>query len=263
VFAGIIDNLPALPWPTRGEDMFQFLVDILSSAYIELVILILLVVYFVIHRRDKRMKISGVRLVRMAIAITVFIYFMFIWASTVQPTLRSISIFGMFAVNLIMCYYLILSKFEAPYRDALAKIATNQEQHDVLHDIWRTGKRFNYARYTVGSLFSGTNPFTFLRTMAKERVREDIKDQLRHYGLEQKLISLQMMMAYLKSQLACDENLPADFKDVIQESVDGFAKHPWIEEQVNQFLVIAMESPEDLHFPEWIAAFEQCVTGYK
>lgn len=240
--------------------MFQFFVNLLSSAYIELVLLILLVVYFVIHRRDKRMKISGVRMVRMTIAMSVFIYFMFIWASTVQPTLRSISIFGMFAVNLIMCYYLVLSRFEGPYRDALLTIALNTDQHDVLHRIWRTGKRFYYIRYTLSSLFSGTNPFEFLHDITTERVREDIKDQLRHYGLEQKLISFPMMMAYLKSQLACDENLPSDFKDVMQESIDSFTKHPWFEEQINQFLVIATESPEDLHFPEWMSAFEKCVS---
>jgi hypothetical protein len=263
VFAGLFDNIPALPWPTRGGDMFQLLVDLLSSAYIELVLLILLVVYFVIHRRDYRLKISGVRMVRMTIAMSVFIYFMFIWASTVQPTLRSISIFGMFAVNIVMVYYLILSKFEAPYRDALLKISISPEQHDVLHDIWRTGKRFNYVRYAFSSLFSGTNPFEFLRDMATERVREDIKDQLRHFGLEQKLISFPMMLAYLKSQLACDENMPADFKDVMQESLDSLAKHPWLDEQVNQFLVMAMERPEDLHFPEWMAAFEQCVSRPK
>ena len=219
--------------------MFQLLVDLLSSAYIELVLLILLLVYFIIHRRDKRMKISGVRFVRMIIAVSVFMYFMFIWASTVQPTLRSISIFGMFLVLLVMCYYLILSRFEAPYRDALLRISTSPEQHEVLHDIWRTGKRFNYARYALGSLFSGTNPFEFLHNMATERVREDIKDQLRHYGLEQKLISFPMMLAYLKSQLACDENLPADFKDVTQESLDSLAKHPWMEEQINQLTVLA------------------------
>ena len=263
MFAGIFDNLPALPWPTRGENMFQLLVDLLSSAYIELVLLILLLVYFIIHRRDKRMKISGVRLVRMIIAVSVFMYFMFIWASTVQPTLRSISIFGMFVVLLVMCYYLVLSRFEGPYRDALDSIPINTDQHDVLHRIWRVGKRFYYVRYLIASLFSGRNPFTFLHDIATERVREDIKDQLRHYGLEQKLISFPMMMAYLKSQLACDENLPVDFKDVIQKSMDSFTKHPWFEEQINQFLDIATERPEDLHFPEWMSAFEKCVTKYK
>lgn len=243
--------------------MFQFLVDLLSSAYIELALLILLVVYFVIHRRDKRMKISGVRMVRMTIAVSVFIYFMFIWASTVQPTLRSISIFGMFVVLLVMVYYLILSRFEAPYRDALFSISTNTDQHDVLHRIWRTGKRFYYIRYIISSLFSGTNPFGFIHDITIERVREDIKDQLHHYGLEQKLISFPMMMAYLNSQLACDENLPADFKGLILESLQSFSKHPWFEEQINQFLVMATERPEDLHFPEWMSAFEQCVTKTK
>lgn len=243
--------------------MFQLLVDLLSSAYIELVLLILLLVYFIIHRRDKRMKISGVRMVRMIIAVSVFLYFMFIWASTVQPTLRSISIFGMFVVLLVMCYYLILSRFEAPYRDALFSISANTDQHDILHKIWRTGKRFYYIRYFISSLFSGKNPFEFLHDIATERVREDIKDQLRAYGLKQKLISFPMMLAYLKSQLACDENMPADFKDVMLESLNGLAKHPWLEDQVNQFLDIATERPEDLHFPEWMAAFEQCVTGPK
>ena len=240
--------------------MFQFLVDLLSSAYFELSLIILLIGYFVVHRRDKRLKISGVRMVRMSIAIAVFIYFMFIWASTVQPTLRSISIFGMFAVNLVMCYYLFLSWFEGPYRDALMNISASPGQHEVLHKVWRTGKRFYYIRYTISSLFSGINPFEFLRDIARERVREDIKDQLRTYGLEQKLISFPMMMAYLKSQLACDENLPTDFKDVMQELIDSFTKHAWFEEQINQFLVIATERPEDLHFPEWMSAFEQCIT---
>ncbi len=240
--------------------MLQFLMDLLSSAYFELSILILLLVYFVIHRRDKRLKISGVRLVRMIIAMTVFIYFMFIWASTVQPTLRSISIFGMFAVNLVMCFYLVLSWFEGPYRDALASISVTPGQREALDGVWRMGKRFYYMRYLISSLFSGINPFEFLRDIARERVREDIKDQLRAYGIEQKLISFPMMIAYLKNQLACDENLPSDFKDVMQEAIDNFTKHPWFEEQINQFLDLATERPEDLHFPEWMSTFEQCVS---
>jgi hypothetical protein len=260
VFSRILDNIPALPWPTKGENMFQFLVDLFSSAYFELSLLILLIVYFVVHRRDRRLKISGVRLIRMMIAMAIFIYFMFIWASTVQPTLRSISIFGMFAVNLVMCFYLFLSWFEGPYRDALLSVAMNTNEHDTLDRIWRTGKRFYYARYLISAFFSGTNPFEFLQNMARDRVREDIKDQLRAYGLEQKLISFPMLMAYLKSQLACDDNLPSDFKEVMQETMENFTKHPWLEEQVNQFLDIATETPEDLHFPEWMSAFEKCVS---
>jgi hypothetical protein len=243
--------------------MFQYLVDILSSAYIEIVILILFVAYFAVHRRDRRMMISGIRIVRMAIVITAFIYFMFIWASTVQPTLRSISIFGMFAINLYMAYSLLLSRLEAPYRDALVAIGHQPDQHDILHNIWSRGKRFYYARYAYSSLFSGANPFEFLHAVASERVREDIKSELHRYGVEKKLISLDEMTAYLKSNMACDQNLPVDFKDLVEKAIDGFAKHPWIQEQVNNFLTIATESPEDLHFPEWMSKFEACVTEYK
>jgi hypothetical protein len=32
---------------------------------------------------------------------------------------------------------------------------------------------------------------------------------------------------------------------------------------VNQFLDIATERPEDLHFPEWMSAFEKCVSKSK
>ena len=47
------------------------------------------------------------------------------------------------------------------------------------------------------------------------------------------------------------------------KTMDDLEKHPWLEEQVNEFLRIAMESPEDLHFPEWMSAFEKCATGHK
>jgi hypothetical protein len=243
--------------------MFQYVVDFLSSAYIELVILILFVAYFVLHRRDRRMVISAVRILRMAIVVTVFIYFMFIWASTVQPTLRSISIFGMFLINLYMGYSLLLSRLEGPYRDALNAIGHDPDQHDTVHDIWRLGKRFFYVRYAFSSLFSGANPVKFLHDVAIDRVREDIKSELHRYGVEKKLISLDEMTAYLKDKAACDANLPVDFKELMEKTVDDFAKHPWIQEQVNNFLTLATESPEDLHFPEWMSKFEACVTEYK
>ena len=61
----------------------------------------------------------------------------------------------------------------------------------------------------------------------------------------------------MKNRLAGDENLPADFKEVMGKIIDDLEKHPWIEEQINEFLRIAMETPEDLHFPEWTSAFEK------
>jgi hypothetical protein len=263
LFAGILDNFPALHLPMRGDNMFQTILNLLSSAYIEIIILILLLFGFIIHRRDPRIVVSGVRIVRTILVVLIFFYFMFIWASTVQPTLRSISIFGMFLINLFMLYNLVLARLERPYRDALMKIAAEPENHDLVHAVWRYGKRFFYLRYAWSSLFSGTNPLEFLRNITTDRVREDIKDELRRLGVEKKLVSLKLMVGFMKSRLACDENLPTDFKVVMEKTIDEFDQHPWLEEQVNEFLRIATETPEDLHFPEWMAAFEKCVTGYK
>jgi hypothetical protein len=195
--------------------------------------------------------------------ITIFIYFMFIWASTVQPTLRSISVFGLFLINVYMGYSLLLSKLEGPYRDALVAIGRHSEEHDVLHKIWHRGKKFYYVRYAYSSLFSGTNPFEFLHGIAIERVRDDIKSELHRYGVEKKLISLDEMTAFLKSNLACETTLPAEFKELMQTAIDGFAKHPWIQDQAGEFLKLATERPEDLHFPEWMSRFETCVREQK
>ncbi len=243
--------------------MLQGLISMLSSAYVEIVILFFLLLAFVMHRRDPRLVVSGIRIVRTLLVVLIFFYFMFIWASTVQPTLRSISVFGMFLVNLFMLYNLILARLERPYRDALAAMTGEPGKHELIHNVWHTGKRFYYLRYAWSSLFSGANPLHFLHDLATERVRNDIKDTLRHYGVEQKLITIPVMAGYLKSQIACDQTMPVDFKDVMEKAIDGFAQHPWIQEQGNEFLRLATERPEDLHFPEWMAKFDACVRTYK
>jgi hypothetical protein len=245
--------------PLRGDNMLQSLVSMLSSAYVEIIILFFLLIGFVMHRRDPRLVVSSIRILRTLIVVLIFFYFMFIWASTVQPTLRSISVFGMFLVNVFMLYTLILARLERPYRDALGQVNLEPERHEQVHNIWRTGKRFYYSRYAWSSLFSGSNPFRFLHDLATERVRDDIKDALRKYGKEQKLITMAVLTAYLKNQIAGNATMPADFRDVMEKAVDDFSNHPWIQEQVNEFLRLATERPEDLHFPEWMTKFDSYV----
>jgi hypothetical protein len=169
----------------------------------------------------------------------------------------------MFLVNVFMLFNLILARLERPYRDALGLMTKEPNKHELIHSVWYTGKRFYYFRYAWSSLFSGANPFHYLHDLAIDRVRDDVKDTLRQYGVEQKLITLEIMAAYLKSRIACDENLPVDFKDLIEHAIDNFTKHPWIQEQGNEFLRLATERPEDLHFPEWMSRFEACVRTYK
>ncbi len=242
--------------------MFQSVIGFLSAPFIELIIFVLLAAYSVIHRHDRR----GISLVKVFILLIIFIYFAWmpiVWPSLIPASMLTLSVFGMFAVNFYFFYTLILARIEWPYREALANLVREPEKHEIFRDIWSSGKRFYYYSYFFQSLVSGSNPFHFLKDIANDRVRDDIKDALRQLGVQKKLISLSLMVGFMKNRLAADKNLPADFKEVMGKTLDDLEKHPWLEEQVNEFLRIAAESPEDLHFPEWMSAFENSVTGKK
>jgi hypothetical protein len=242
--------------------MFQSMIDFLGAPFTELFIFVLLMAYFVIYRRDRR----GISRLKVAILLIVFIYFAWmpiVWPALIPASMRTLSVFGMFGVNFYFLYSLVQARIEQPYRQALANLIREPERHEIFRDIWKSGKRFYYYSYIFQSLVSGVNPFHYLGDIANDRVRDDIKDALRQLGVEKKLISLSLMVGFMKNHLAADGNLPADFKEVMGKTLDDLEKHPWLEEQVNEFLRIATESPEDLHFPEWMAAFENSVTGKK
>ena len=242
--------------------MFQSVIGFLGAPFTELIIFVLLVAYAVINRHDQR----GISMFKLAILLIVFIYFAWmpiVWPSLIPASMLTLSVFGMFVVNFYFLYSLVGARLEKPYREALANLVREPERHEIFRNIWSSGKRFYYYAYFFQSLVSGANPFHFLSDIANDRVRNDIKDALRQLGVEKKLISLSLMVGFMKSRLAADENLPADFKEVMGKTLDDLEKHPWLEEQVNAFLHIATESPEDLHFPEWMAYFEKSVTGKK
>jgi hypothetical protein len=112
------------------------------------------------------------------------------------------------------------------------------------------------VRYAWSSLFSGANPFHFLREIAIDRVRDDIKDSFRRYGVEQRMLNLSAMVAYLKGQIASGKDLQADFQNLMLKTVDDFAKHPYIQEKANEFLRLATERPEEINFPELTAKLD-------
>jgi hypothetical protein len=197
------------------------------------------------------------------ILLIIFLYFTMTWASLIPASLRAITVFGMFIINIYLFYYLLLARMERPYRDTLAVLSQDPEKENIFHGVWSRGRRFYYFHYFMHALFSGSNPFRFMKEMATDRVRDDIKDELRRLGVKKKLISLNLMVGFLKNRLACDEILPPDFKEVMARIIDDLEKHPWLEEQVNEFLRLAVESPEDLHFPQWASAFEQCADDHK
>ena len=239
--------------------MLASFVDTLASPLIEIGILILLLLAAFMHRKDPRLAISSISIVRTLMLLLIFLYLMFVWSSSVQPALRGISIFGMFLINLALLYHLILVRLLRPYHVALTAMAQAPEKHELIQQVWETGKRFYYVRYVGSSLFSGANPFHFLREMASDRIRDDIRDTLRRHGVEQRMLSLSTLVAYLKNQIACDTTLPADFQKLMLQTIDDFAKHPYIQEHIDEFLRLATESPEDLAYPEWTAKFESCI----
>jgi hypothetical protein len=244
--------------------MFQSVLGILGAPFTELIIFVLLVTYVVIRRHDKRL--AGISRLKLFLLLIIFVYFAWmpiVWPSLIPSSMLTLSVFGMFVVNFYFVYSLVLARVEWPYRERLANLAQEPANKEKFPPIWTYGKRFYYCYYIFQSLVSGSNPFRFLKEIATDRVRDDIKDELRQMGVKKKLISLSLMIEFMKNRLTCDDSLPIEFKEVMGKILDDLGKHPWIEEQANEFLRIAMESPEDLHFPEWTSAFEQCADYHK
>src|SRR5208283_3355614 len=151
--------------------MLESFVNTLASPFVEIGILILLLLAFLTHRKDPRLAISGISILRILILLLIFLYLMFVWVSAIRPVLSGISVFGMFIVNMALLYYLILARLSRPYHIALTAMTQAPEKHELIQQVWETGKRFYYARYTWSSLFSGANPFHFLPEMATDRIR--------------------------------------------------------------------------------------------
>ena len=244
--------------------MIHSVLGILSAPFTELIIFILLMAYVIIYRHDKRL--AGISRMKIFILVTVFVYFAWmpiVWPTLIPASMLTLSIFGMFAVNFYFIYSLVLSRIEWPYRERLTNLAHEPAGQEIFPPLWKYGRRFYYGYYIFQSLVSGRNPLRFLKEIATDRVRDDIKDALRQMGVQKRLISMALMVEFMKNRLTCDETLPEDFKAVMGKTLEDLGKHPWLEEQVNEFLRLAMESPEDLHFPAWTSAFEECATGRK
>jgi hypothetical protein len=237
--------------------MWNFLFNTLSIAYVQLVILCLFIWYFLAHRRDARMQVSRVGFIRMVILLLIFTYFLLSWASGIRPALAEAAVFGMFVINLFFLYSLILSRLERPYRDALAAYCHDPQSQSNLDDIWSFGKRFYYLRHFFSSIMSGESPTRFLHEVTISRIRDDVQACLRQQGLTRQFISLKGMLAYLENRLAQEELLPPEFKEVVKKELNDFQKHPWVEDQINEYLKMALENPEKIHNPEWSLRWEK------
>jgi uncharacterized protein YqgQ len=237
--------------------MWNFLIDTMSIAYVQLVILCIFIWYFLYHRRDPRMPVSRIGFIHLLILFLIFLYFLLSWASGIRPALAHAAVLGMFIINLLLLYAVILSKLEGPYRDALGEYCRDPKNLENLDAIWSTGKRFYYLRHLRSSIISGESPPHFLHEIAAARIRDDVQDCLRQHGVAQQFISLKGMVAYLEGRLAQEELLPQEFKDLVHNELQDFQKHPWVEDRINEYLRLALETPENIHNPEWSRLWEK------
>jgi hypothetical protein len=65
------------------------------------------------------------------------------------------------------------------------------------------------------------------------------------------------MISFLEARLAQEELLPQEFKDLVTKELQDFQKHPWVEDQINEYMRLALETPEKIHNPEWSRLWEK------
>jgi len=224
---------------------------------VQVVVLFLFVWYFFAHRKDPRMVVSRMGLVHLVLLSLVFLYLLLSWASGVRPALAQVSVYGMFLINLYLLDMVVLSRLERPYREALEDYCRQSKGTQDLEAVWSTGKRFYYLRYFLQSLFSGVSPFRFLGEVASSRIRDDVQDALKRCGDGRQFVSLGGILGFLEERLEQDETLPQEFKDLVTRDLKQFGQHPWVKDQVNEYLRLALESPESLHNPQWAQWWEK------
>ena len=232
--------------------MFDFLVSMESSFYVQVAIFLVLVIYnFHLARQLPNPLSLGFEIFKNIMLIIIFIYFSLSWSTVVNPSLRTASIVGMFIVNLFLIWHVLLNRAEIPYQIALNKTIEKSKDINNYKQLVSKGKHLYYLRYFWRSLFSGRFPGKFLHELASEQIRSDIQATLHNQGITKDLVNFKMETAFLRQKLAADETLPADFKEMMEKAVSQFEQHPWIEQQVNEFLELIMVSPEQLFTAEW------------
>lgn len=237
--------------------MSEVLWSLEFTSITQILIFVALAIYLLTHRKDPSLVVSRPRLGRLAMVMLVFLYFVWSWASVVLPALRTINLLGMIGINLLMLGNLVATRLERPYRRALAAFGRDPEQETLLEDARHSGRRFYNFAYLGLALVSGIAPWQFLRETARERVHADIQEALAGQGKRSPVISFKGMAAFLQDRLAQDEFLPPEFKEVMQKDIQRFAQHTWAEEQVNEYLSLVLENPEELLTPRLIKAVRQ------
>ena len=106
-------------------------------------------------------------------------------------------------------------------------------------------------RYIFDALFSGYSPRNFLRGVISRQIPADIENVLIKHGIHKEVVTHYKLLAYLNMKLEQDTDLPVELKSLLAQTIKQFGAHAWIQEQVEEFLQLALKDPEKLYHATW------------
>jgi hypothetical protein len=231
--------------------MLDFIDTYLLTPYVQLVLFIILVGLFWLQHRKFKLASSGFSWVRTIVLLALFLYFGWNWTTSISHAIVRFSILGMFFINLNMIYNLILGSFDEKYRLALDAYGQNITNKEALTKVWSTGKKYIYSRYFFDSLFSGYNPANFLKAVVTRQIPADIEAVMAKHGVQKELVTHQRLLSFLTMKLNQSQDLPQSLRDILAQAIKQFDEHAWIQEQVDEFLQLALKDPEKLYHNGW------------
>jgi hypothetical protein len=231
--------------------MLDFLRYVLFTPYLQAILFFILIGLFAMQRRKFEFLSSSLSWLRTIVLLIMFLYFAASWATSIPPSLRTAAVFGMSFVNLSMIYNLLLGRLNENYQRALNAYSENIGNKELVENVWKTGKKFVYARYIFDAFFSGYSPKNFLRGVISRQIPADIENVLIKRGIHRELITHHKLLAYLKMKLNQSPELPQELKDVLSLTINQFGSHAWIQEQVDEFFQLALKNPEELYKATW------------
>jgi hypothetical protein len=232
--------------------MFDFIDSYVLTPYVQAVLFVILLSLFWLQHRKFRLASSGFSWLRTLILLVLFFYFAWNWTTSISRAIARFSVLGMFFINIYMVYNLILGNLDEKYRLALDAYSKDIANKGLLEAVWSTGKKYVYTRYFSEALFSGYNPGNFLKAVVSRQVPADIQGVLIKHGADHELVTTQKLIAFLTYTLNQSQEIPPELKDVLAQVIKQFGEHAWITEQVNEFLRLALQDPEQLYKSAWI-----------
>jgi hypothetical protein len=231
--------------------MLDFIDSYLLTPYIQAIFFFILVGLFWLQHRKFKLASSGFNWLRTIVLLALFLYFAWNWTTSISGVISRFSILGMFFINIYMVYNLILGALDEKYRLALDAYGRDIDNNSLVEAVWSAGKNYLYTRYFFDALFSGYSPGSFLKAVVSRQIPADIQTVSVKQGFGQELITSQKLVAFLTYTLNQTQSVPQELKDILAQAIKQFGEHAWIQEQVNEFLRLALKDPEKLYEASW------------